>query len=103
MALSVTPTSGVAPYLLSATFDNSVAFGHGYELIVRKSGSMGTCNTDITTGPLDPTIAAALLSTGQYQITNTVAGGRCDVYKVYVRDIANNVIITPMTAQINNL
>ena len=103
MAFDITPTSGDAPYLLSASFENSVSFGHGYELIVRRSGTMGSCNTVVTTGPLEPVIADALLSAGQYSIPDTVAAGRCDVYKIYIRNTSTGDIIDPMIATINNL
>lgn len=102
MALSVTPTSGAAPYKLSIDILNkSLIDGVRYEMEVRSQSAIGECPIPAS-APVD-LLRTSLLNQGYFIRNQNVAEGSCNVYKVDIIDLATSDIISTQSVSIDNV
>ena len=104
MAFTVTPTSGDAPYVFTAEFDNIESFiPQRYLLLFRSNTSVGSCSSSIS-GNFNPTAAADLLNEGVYTLESpSVPVGSCNRYRITVYDVVNNSSLENVDVTIDNV
>ena len=103
MAFSVTPTSGVAPYVINATFANRLGFERGlYRLEVRIPKTVGSCPLP-NSGTNQALIAEQLLSTGSYSLTTSVEVGSCQSIGLRIVNVATSAVTSSQSEEISNL
>lgn len=105
MAFTVTPTSGDAPYSLSATVDNSVNVdGVNYVASVTTEHAMGSCPLSGAGTPLTPTIVNSLIN-GETVVSGapTVTAGRCRTYTLAITRLSDNVVVDSADAFVDNI
>lgn len=104
MAFTVTPTSGSAPYVLSATFGNKDSIDNvDYALELRTSVLVGSCFVGVATGNPIAGAASSLLNTGVSSVTGSVPAGSCRTYSLIIRDLSNNSILASQNVNVNNV
>lgn len=104
MAFTVSPTSGAAPYVLTADIsDKESLFWDRYALELRTRSSSGSCATPIMTSPPNNVIGAALLESGTSTLVADVPIGSCQVFSLVIRDLETDLIISQEVAQVSNL
>ena len=94
MAFSVTPTSGTAPYTLTATFAETLGFDTGdYLLRVYSQTLVGSCpSTAYPGGSQSVPIATSLLATGSAESSTSVPDGSCRVFTAGVFTNAGELV-----------
>lgn len=93
MAFDVTPTSGAAPYTLTASFANEESFSLGYALRFTASDDIvGTCPSPNSATSVFPSVASLLLESGSAVRSDSVPQGACRVYKLEVRSSFGEVV-----------
>lgn len=104
VGLSVVPTSGEAPYLLTASF-TEIAFINNvlYRLEVRISQDTAACPPFTSSGSRSVPIETALLSTGEFVITNNVVAGSCRTYSVLIRNLITDTIVSQSSVSVSNI
>lgn len=104
MAFTVTPTSGDAPYILSADIADKVNIdGVNYALEVRPNTTIGSCLVGISTDPSNTNIVQSLLATDSYMVSGNVNVGSCRTYSLIIRDLRTDTIISSENAVIDNV
>lgn len=104
MALTVTPTSGASPYTYKSVFDNKHRFASGlYRLEFRAVANVGSCSSDFSGAQNSPAIANAFMMTDSYTRTTDVAVGSCNNAQLSVVRISDGVIVSSLTASIDNV
>lgn len=105
MAFTVTPTSGDAPYALSANIANSVNVnGVDYAASVTTTLSSGSCPASGSQFPL-PANLVNLLVAGETVSSSypTVPSGSCRALTLTITRVSDSVVIDSSTVTINNL
>lgn len=103
-AFSVTPTSGSAPYLYTASFENAQNIDFvNYGLEFRSGTSSDACPTGVQSGSSAMSAAVQLVTTGEFSTPNSVPSGSCRTVSLILRDLTSGDIITSMNVQIDNL
>lgn len=104
MAFSVTPTSGVAPYVFSLSVaEKYLVDGINYTAEFRGMTSSGTCPVDGLFGSNNSLIANALLSSGSYSASGSIAVGSCRAFTFLIKRLADNVVVSQSTVFVNNV
>ena len=102
MALTVTPTSGAAPYTLEIDLAHKNRIdGVEYELVARQQLGTGMCN--VPTNTPNEVIRNALLTDGVYVRTNGVGNNQCLVFKVDIVYLPTDEIISTQSVTVDNL
>lgn len=105
MAFDVTPTSGEAPYLLTATIANAVNVdGVRYSMSVRSLVEEGSCPafgnmSPLSQGDLDTLLAGGAVTTPY----PTVPDGSCRAITLRLTRLSDGVGIQTETITVNNL
>lgn len=87
MAFSVTPTSGVGPYTLTATFLNKNSIGGlTYGLEVRSTVLQGECFVGVSEGNNSANLVNSIIETGTGTISTNVANTYCRVTSLIIRN-----------------
>ena len=99
----MTPTSGAAPYVLSADIANAVNIdGVNYTVYVGSGTSVGTCPatglTALPAGQVDE-----LLATGSVTINESVASGSCRTYTLRINRVSDGTNIAASHINIDNV
>lgn len=104
MAFSVTPSSGAAPYTLTASFTNSKSVtGSTYIGELRGSSSSTGCPAAGTGMVNDVVGVAELLANGVYvSPVPSIGENSCRTFTFYIKD-ANGVVVSQASANVNNL
>lgn len=105
MAFSVTPTSGEAPYFLSAAFDNKTYIdGVNFIASVRSSSLVGSCPLVGTANPLGVQRMQQLLASGSVDSGYTsVASGSCLAITLSVSRVSDGVVVAASTVTVDNV
>ena len=104
MAFSVSPTSGSAPYVLEADFENRLGFDTGtYGLFVYATTTAGSCPPLVTTGTNIDAAATALLDVGSYSTTTTVPAGSCRTFSLVIKNLATSDVVGSSIVSVSNL
>ena len=103
MAFAVTPTSGAAPYLLTASFaEQHLINGMVYVLRVRSSTEVGVC--PLVGFTLNPTFwATNLLENGSQSVLNNVPSGSCRTTTLQIVELSSNTIVSQMSVNVSNV
>lgn len=103
-SFSVNPTSGDAPYVLTAVIANQENIDNAnYALELRATNQTGTCFSGTSTGANQTAGVQSLINTGEYTIaTNSVTAGDCRVYSLIVRDLNADTVISSQNVSIDN-
>lgn len=102
MELTVTPSSGDGPYILSADiFNKSVIDGVRYDLLAYSQSAVGEC--PIPTSSPNTIVRDSLLYQGFFSRNQSVPVGSCNVYKVDIVDLATSDIVSTQSVSIDNL
>lgn len=99
----MTPTSGDAPYVYTATFENQSNFdGIHYALEVRSSTSVGSCPAQ-GSGTTLQEFADSLLSDGSYtQVDNSVPSGSCRTTSLRIVELKSGSYVNAGSVNIDN-
>ena len=103
MAFTVTPTSGVAPYVLYLELSDKVGIDQGFYYATFKSSPSANPCPLIDTGNQNSQIASQLIDTGSAVVTGTVEPGLCRTYTFAIRDSATNAIISQQAVSVSNI
>lgn len=100
----VSPSTGVAPYVLTAVFNNKELLdGVNYRLESAIVDNVGSCVTNINAGVNDQARANTILATNGLTAMQTVNTGSCRAFILRIRDIPNNTIIQGLIAHVDNV
>lgn len=105
MAFTVTPTSGAAPYILSADIINTGNIdGVNYVAAVFSSQSIGSCPSVGETTPLATSRLNTLLSVGSVDANViTVPAGSCRTFTLSITRLSDNVVVDSSSVSVDNL
>lgn len=105
MAFAVTPTSGEAPYTLSATLDYPESVnGVQYEAVVVYTTNVGSCPVTDLNQQLNQQTVNELLTSGSVVLnTSTIADGSCRAFELQITRLSDNVVISSERATIDNI
>lgn len=105
MAFTVTPTSGDAPYTLSAAIDNAFNVdGVNYVASVMYYNNTGSCSVSGTGTALNPTAVKTLVDSGSVVLnTSTIPDGNCRTLVLEITRMIDNVVISSSSASIDNV
>ena len=105
MAFAVTPTSGDAPYILTADFANSHNIdGVNYAIEVRTSMREGSCPFDSAGSLLSASIVDSLLADGTVNSGfDTVDSGSCRVFTLRLRRLSDNMVLSRESVSVDNI
>lgn len=105
MAFTVSPTSGAAPYTLSATVSDFVNVnGVDYVASVEGSSGVGSCPAMGVGSPLDPALVESLISGNSVELViGTIPTGSCRTYTLRITRVSDGVVIASSNVSVNNL
>ena len=105
MAFTVTPTSGAAPYSLSAIVDNKENIdGISYVASVWTSVATGTCPLTGTATPVNVVLVDQLINSGTVILPYvSVDPGTCRTFTLRIMRAKTNVVIASSNATVDNV
>lgn len=104
MALTATPSSGDAPYVIAWVVENKGSFNTGYfSVSVRSVQTTGSCTASVISGANRPADVAALLANDQFNFITTVPAGSCRNVSVLITDLRSNEVVSQDYVLIDNL
>ena len=104
MAFTVSPTSGVGPYVLHASFENKVNIdGVHYVLEVRSTTQRDECLVGVSDSPIAVNTVLSLLSTGSSEMTTNVATEFCRTTSLIIRNVETGDIVDSSNVYVDNL
>lgn len=104
VAFTVTPTSGNAPYLLTAVFDRGDSFvDPGYALEARATTRPGSCLLGLSQSANVPAMVTALLDTGEFSMLTDVPANQCRTISLIVRNTITGDVLDSKNVYINNI
>lgn len=105
MAFDVTPSSGAAPYFMSAVInDVHLIDGVNYTASVRSSINTGTCPATGQASILDPSFVDPMIAGQSVELTTTtIASGSCRTWSLYITRVADNVVVASASSSVSNI
>lgn len=104
MAFSVTPTSGDAPYTLSASFvDTTYIDGVNYRVRVQSSVSVGSCPSIGTSEPLGVSQVNQLVVSGSTITNPVVPAGSCRTFTLDILRLSDNSVVDSSSVSVDNI
>ena len=104
MAFSVTPTSGAAPYTLSAIVADSDKIDNVlYTATLRTSSNTGSCLPEGAATLLDSSVVASLLADGSVEYGSTVNPGSCRSITLRILRVSDNAVVSSSTVFVDNV
>lgn len=105
MAFEVSPTSGLAPYTLSADISSRVAVdGVNYVASVLFSTTVGSCPAPGAGTSLSQSEIDILVATGSVILSaSSIPAGSCRVYTFIIERVSDGVVISSADARIDNI
>ena len=104
MAFSVTPTSGDAPYVLTANIANSALIdGVKYAVSVAYSSSSGSCPAEGSEVYLTPIQIDTLLTTGSFTSYSAVNTGNCRTFTLEIIRVLDSVVVDSSSVSVDNV
>ena len=105
MAFSVTPTSGVGPFVLSANIANSAFIDNiNYRASIVSDQAIGSCPALNAGAVLPPSVVNTLIAEGSVVLADLVIpSGSCRSYTLRLFTVEGAVLLQSSYATINNV
>lgn len=104
MALTVTPTSGDAPYALSADVDAPLSVdGVHYRANLTTTEAIGSCPALGTGGSFTPSFVNSLVNGASLNYNATVVSGSCRTFTLRLYRVSDNVVVSTASATVDNV
>lgn len=104
MAFTVAPTSGSAPYVLSATFAEKYLIDDiNYRITVRFSQATGSCPAVGVADTLSESQLADLLENGSTSSAATVSSGACRTFTLRILRVSDSAVVASSSVYIDNI